>query len=232
MRDIREPPLQQLVSRVPADRAQLLVHAQKPAGVRVGLRHADRGHFKHGPELGLAGLEGVFGLAALRAVAGGFEGPRYGGDQAAQPLLEHVVGRPADHALHGLLLAQRARNQNERGVGPLGPHLQKRVHAVEVGQAEVGEDHVERALGQGPLELRAILRQAHLADERVLLQLVEDQLRIERVVLEVENENRILHGLFSFRCRASPGPHVRSPPAPRRRLSPRPAARPPGPGRA
>src|SRR5258708_1975053 len=74
------------------------------------------------------------------------------GNQPGQALLQDIIGGPALQALNGLLLAERAGEQDERHLRPLRPGETQRRQAVIAWNREVREDEIEMILRERGLE--------------------------------------------------------------------------------
>ena len=111
-------------------------------------------------------------LPAFLPLRGFDQRPQYGRDQPVRSLLEHVIGRATEQAVHRLLLAQRPGDQDERDIGLFRSSQCQRCQAIVIGQAVVREDQVKTCPGQRGLVFRAIARDPQLAGHAGQLQLV------------------------------------------------------------
>ena len=168
------------------------VHAAHPDQHGCGIGHAPEARFTFAQRL--VRLE----APALRLRL--LERAPHRGGEPFEPLFQQVVGRAPVQALHGLLLVQRAGNHDHRHCGLLLPRPHERRPAVEPRQVVVAQDQIERdAAGQRGLELFARVRPLHVDDQPVGLELVADQLRVARAVLQVQNADGRFHVPASFR---------------------------------
>ncbi len=117
------------------------------------------------------------------------------GRQAMEPGLEQVVGGAAPQALHGGILADCARDQDERGVGRESARDLQCGEAIELRQGVVGQDDVRVAPFQSGHEPFAGGDAFDLRLDVVLAQRLPHEQRVARVVLKVEDDQRLLHGV-------------------------------------
>ena len=96
--------------------------------------------------------EQLFALAQLRFRLFLFQGDLDGRSDSPDVLLEHVIHRPGLHALHGGLLVDRARHDDEWHVRGVLLRQSQGLHAVEVRQTVIGKDDVRRKFNQ-PLQI-------------------------------------------------------------------------------
>ena len=93
-------------------------------------------------ELGVEAAHFVVRLAAFGPLGSLGERPPHSRRQPAHPILQHVVGRALLHAIDRQLLADAARQKNERHVGTQTRRDDLGGNAVERRQVVVGEDRV------------------------------------------------------------------------------------------
>lgn len=119
--------------------------------------------------------------------AGFFERPPDRRDQPVQPVFEHVIGRAVAQGRDRFFLAHRAGDENEGNVPLLGADQVQGLMSVKAGHAVVGEHHVRRAGEQQSLKRRGILREVQIALQPFLAQRLTDQLRVQRLIFEMQN---------------------------------------------
>src|SRR5476651_493303 len=78
--------------------------------------------------------------APLRQV---FDGARDGRAQAAQPVLQQIIGRAQFDALDSLFVADGSTDNNKRNVKAAGAEQFERAHRVPSGQRVIGKDHID-----------------------------------------------------------------------------------------
>ena len=106
--------------------------------------------------------------------------------QSLEASLEQIVGGAQVEALHRLLLAERARDDDHRHVGLCRARGAQRGNAVVIGEVEVAQNDVIRAVRQRPLEAAAIAHARDVALEPRHLEPVVNQLGVLGVVLEMQ----------------------------------------------
>src|SRR5262249_50733938 len=90
---------------------------EREAAVLIAREHARIEALEQGAqELALV-LERALAVAATAALLVLLDGPEHGGRETVEPRLQQVVRGAAAQALHGGVLAERARDQDERRVG-------------------------------------------------------------------------------------------------------------------
>ena len=138
-------------------------------------------------------------LLTLRAFA---QSTPHDGRQPLQALLQHVIGRAALEHLDRVLFAEQPRHEDERRIGRALDRDRQRFDAGEGRHDEVGEDHVERLGFQLRHEFGFVVD--NLRIDRIVgaFKLGERQLRIERVVFDKKQVQR-LHGLDGLAGKSS-----------------------------
>ena len=144
-----------------------------------------------------------FGQLAVGRLAGavrGRGGQRVlgGHRQAREVALEQVVAGALAHGLHGRVLADLARDQDERHRPAAAERLvraqeRQRVQAREAGQVVVGDDQVP-GFGQRGAELLARVHAAFVQHQPAPAQLGHHQRVVQLGVFQVQQPHRGAHG--------------------------------------
>ena len=150
-------------------------------------RRVDRREcLKHDGEAGNV-LLGSLVLAAQRRL---IECALYRRHQALRITLQDVVDRTALQGLDGALLADGAREEDERHPGCLGARNGQCRHAVESGEAEIGQDEIGRARAQRAAHLGLVHHALEGACVAALLQAPPGQLGVRRGILDQQDSQR------------------------------------------
>ena len=144
--------------------------------------------------------EGSFRLLALAPCLRLLKGSMHRRHKPVQVTLQQVVGRADLQASDRLFFADRAGKDDHRRLGPLLLCPFQCSDPVVAGQVVVGDDEIERLARQRCLETVLTGCLDDLAGQTLRFQLVVDQLRIMRVVFQMEHSDRICHVPVYLSC--------------------------------
>ena len=120
--------------------------------------------------------------------------PAHGGNQPLHVVFQNVVGGPHQKAFDRRLFAEGAGNENEGNVGSIFAGRFQGGKAVVTGKGVIRQDQIKEAFLQSPAK---ILRGLDARDEAIqsgVHQGGTDQFRVLRIVFDVENMDRAVHG--------------------------------------
>jgi len=139
----------------------------------------------------LAAPQHVFGKILRAHGLGLAERAPNRGHEAAQIVLENVVDGAALQCLDRALFADRAGHENERRRGSDLLGDPQRRETIEAGQREIAENDVRRELRDAPAKAALVRGDAANGFETVLREPAGDELRVQRVVLDLQNANAL-----------------------------------------
>ena len=134
------------------------------------------------------------GQLAPRPLGGLRHGAQDGRRQPLAVLLEDIVRRARLEALDGGEFADGAGQQDERRERQFFAHQLERLDAGEIRQPEIGQDQVPLFLFQQLEKILAPGRQRNRRRHALVRKLVADELRVSRIVFQVQDAERLVHG--------------------------------------
>ena len=125
------------------------IDLEEAPGVPIGDPHGMRVALEQQAEADLLRFQGLFGLLAGATLLDLFQRPPHRRGEPVRTPLGHEVGRARFQRLHRALLPERGGEEDKREIRPALPRFTQGFEAVEGGEAVVGDDDVESAVGQG-----------------------------------------------------------------------------------
>ena len=115
------------------------------------------------------------------------QGPSHGGRQSGEAVFQDVVGRAVLKGSHRCFFADDARNNEKRHIGLQLPGEPKRFHSIGAGQREISQNKIDAPAFEFLQKSRLRFHPVDLAIQAIRFQPAQDQLGIERIVLQMKN---------------------------------------------
>ena len=161
-----------------------------PPAVQIEYRNQVGDVFRNQPEKFLPLAQGLFGLLAAAAVFKLTQRAAHGGGEPFGALLEDVIGRATAKAVDGDLFADGPGKQNDRQRRPPPLGQGQRGQAIERRERIIRNDEVKSAPFQSANKLLLRVHPHQFGSQSILLQHRLQQVRVVRIVLQVENAQR------------------------------------------
>ena len=111
----------------------------------------------------------------------------HGGRQAGEAVFQDVVGRAILKRIHRRLFSDDSRNNEKWQIGLHLPGEPQCLHSVGAGQRKIGQNKIDAPAFERLQKSRLRIDPVDLAIQAIRFQPAQDQLGIERIVLQMKN---------------------------------------------